>query len=96
MPCLTWHGIVTRPSSVGDRRRVRLRLVRWSRRSVEPKHAAPERDEPEVASPSPLVWEGRLPVVSSKPVRIAARRAAELAAEAPMPAPAPHATPDAA
>jgi hypothetical protein len=65
--------------------------VRWSR-----KHH--EVDEPAAPIADPLVWEGRLPVVTSPPVRIAARRAAELAAEAPLPAAsvAPHATSDAA
>jgi hypothetical protein len=91
VPCPDWHGIVTRPSSVREARSVRLRIVRWGRKHHELEvQLAPAAD--------PLVWEGRLPVVTSPPVRIAARRAADLAAEAPLPASssAPLATPDAA
>ena len=76
--------------------------MRWRRNHHEPEHGPADRPDgaelDAVAAVAPLVWEGRLPSVSSPPVRIAARRAADLAADAalPAPAPTPHAAPDAA
>jgi len=58
----------------------------------------PEAEPESALTVAPLVWEGRLPTVTSPPVRIAARRASELAAESTRsaPIPTPHAAPDAA